>query len=53
MKAIVPCLAIIVLGGLEIYALRQGIDGALFSTVAAIIGGLAGYKVATTKETKK
>jgi len=35
--------AIAVIGGLEAYALSQGIDGTLFSTAAAGIGGIAGY----------
>lgn len=44
-KSLTPCLAIIVLGGLELFALSKGIDGILFGGVSAIIGGLAGYKV--------
>ena len=35
--------AITVIGLLEAYALSQGIDGTLFSTAAAGIGGIAGY----------
>ena len=39
----VAILAILVIGVLEFYALSQGIDGTLFSTAAAGIGGIAGY----------
>lgn len=45
LKSLTPCLAIIVLGGLEMFALSKGIDGELFAGIAAIIGGLAGYKI--------
>ncbi len=42
---IVPIVAIVVLGGLEAVALMNGIDGVLFTSIAAIIGGLGGYGV--------
>ncbi len=42
---ILPTLAIIVLGLLSAYALSKGINGALFASIAAIIGGLAGYSI--------
>lgn len=51
-KIITPCLAIIVLGALEAIALLQGVDGIIFTGVAAIIGGLAGYGIKTVKEKK-
>lgn len=37
--------AILVLGAMEIAAMCTGHDGALFLPVAAIIGGIAGFKV--------
>jgi hypothetical protein len=53
MKKLIPtCLAIVVLGGLEAFALSRGIDGALFSAVTLIIGGLAGYETKRLKDTK-
>ena len=39
----VAVFAISVIGALEWYALSKGIDGTLFSTAAAGIGGIAGY----------
>lgn len=42
---IVICVAILVLGGLEAFALSKGIDGTLFSAVTTMIGGLAGYHI--------
>lgn len=44
-KMIVPCLAIVCLTILEIVALLNGVDGALFSGVIIVIGGIAGYKI--------
>jgi len=35
---------------LEAIALQHGIDGVLFSTVIAVIAGLAGYSVRVVKE---
>lgn len=43
MKIITPIVAIIVLGLLSAFALSKGINGVLFGSIAAIIGGLAGY----------
>jgi len=42
--------AIVCLAGLEAYALHLGINGVLFSGIAVIIGGLAGYKAKTVKD---
>ncbi len=42
---ILPALAIVVLGLLCAFALSKGINGALFASIAALIGGLAGYSV--------
>jgi len=44
-KLIISCLAIIVLGAMECFALSKGIDGALFGSVIALIGGIAGYTI--------
>ena len=35
--------AIVVVGALEAYALSQGINGVLLTTVLAVIAGLAGW----------
>lgn len=46
MKDMIPvCLAIVVIGGLECFALHKGIDGIVFSGALVIIAGLAGFKV--------
>lgn len=37
--------AILTLGGLEGFALAQGVDGALFTLAAAAIAGIAGFKL--------
>ena len=44
-KVILPAIAIIVLGLLSAFALSKGVNGALFASIAAIIGGLAGYSI--------
>ena len=41
----VAVVAIVCLAGMECVALSNGIDGALFTTVALIIGGIAGYEL--------
>ena len=43
-------LAIITITILEIIALFKGIDGALLSTVVAILSGLGGYEYAKRKK---
>jgi len=42
-----------VIGGLAFYAMKMGIDGALFMSSIAIIGGLAGYRVKTAVDKAK
>ena len=42
---IVPSLAIIVIGAIEIYALSQGINGTVLALNAAAIAGIGGYKI--------
>jgi hypothetical protein len=49
-KIIIPCLAIIVLGGLETVALFKGVDGLLFSGIIAVIAAIAGHKMPTISE---
>ena len=44
-KLIIPCLAIIILGILEGIALFKGIDGTIFTGIAALIAGIAGYVI--------
>jgi len=51
-EIIVPCLAICALGGLEAIALFNGVDGALFSSIAVIIGGIGGYSAHKLREKK-
>ena len=41
--------AMVCITALEIVALLKGIDGALLSTVVAVVAGLAGYKYAENK----
>lgn len=53
LKIILPLVAIIVLGALSAFALAQGVNGALFASIAAIIGGLAGYSVKGLINTRK
>ncbi len=42
-KKLTPIVAILVIAGIEIYALSQGIDGVLLAGTIAVIAGLAGY----------
>lgn len=44
-KAASVPLAMIIVGALAAIALAKGIDGAVFMTGAAIIGGLGGYEI--------
>jgi len=52
-KACSAPLAMVVAGGLGWYALSQGVDGALFATVIAVVGGLGGYEVKSVVESRK
>jgi len=45
-KAFISALAICSLLLINFFALQQGVDATLTSTIAAIIGGIAGYEVA-------
>lgn len=42
-KTIITLAAIASITILEVYALKQGIDGSLLSVVVAVIAGLGGY----------
>lgn len=42
-KKLTPIIAILVIGGLETYALSQNINGVLLAGSIAIIAGLGGY----------
>lgn len=46
----VAAVAIIILGALQIVALQQGIDGALYGLVVAAIAGIAGYSLQRLRE---
>ena len=39
------CVALVCLTLLEIYALSQGINGAILSIVIAVIAGIAGWRI--------
>lgn len=45
----VMCTALVCLTGLEAYALSQGINGVLLTSVIAIIAGIAGWTLPTLK----
>ena len=44
-KYLIAILAILVIGGLEAFALSREIDGTLFSAATAGIGAIAGYVI--------
>jgi hypothetical protein len=45
--------SILVLGWLETIALLKGVDGSLFTSVIAVIGGIGGYHIGKTKKRRK
>ncbi|MBA7701045.1 hypothetical protein ES703_109776 [subsurface metagenome] len=45
MKFVTPIVAILAIVGLEVYALSQGVNGAILGWVFVIIGGLGGYEL--------
>jgi hypothetical protein len=45
--------SILVLGWLETVALLKGVDGSLFTTVIAVIGGIGGYHIGKTRKGKR
>ena len=42
-KYIIAILALLIIGGLEFYALSKGINGTLFGAATAGVGAIAGY----------
>jgi len=48
-----PIIAMLCITGLIAFALNKGVDGALFMSGLAIIGGLGGYEIKVIKDKKK
>jgi len=48
----VVCVALVCISVIEIYALSQGVNGVLLSTVLVIIAGLAGFMIPSPINTK-
>ena len=48
-----PVTAIVCITGLVAFALYKGIDGAIFMSALAIIGGLGGYEIKVLMDKKK
>ena len=44
-KYIVAILALLIIGGLEFYALSKGIDGTLFAAAVGAISAISGYVI--------
>lgn len=49
----IPVIAMLCITGLEIVALANGIDGAVFGLVIAALAGLGGYEIKALKDRKK
>ena len=49
-EAITPLVAMIAIAVLEVFAIRAGIDGLLFSGVVLAIGALGGYQAKKVKD---
>lgn len=47
------CVAILVLGAIEIVALLKGINGTIMALIVAAIAGLVGWQIPTPKEIVK
>jgi hypothetical protein len=45
--------SILVLGWLETIALLKGIDGSLFASVIAVIGGIGGYHIGRSRKRRR
>ena len=50
---VTPIIAILCITGLEVVALTQGIDGAIFGIAIAAIAGLGGYEVKVWRDKRK
>lgn len=48
-----PIVAIICIGGLEAFAIYQGIDGAALGIAVGAIAGIAGYEVKVLRDKRK
>lgn len=48
-----PIVAIIAIAGLEVLAIFQGINGAVFGIVVAAIAGLGGYEIKVLRDKRK
>jgi len=46
-SVVVPVIAILAIGGIELYALSQGINGMILSLSIAVISGLGGFEIKT------
>lgn len=49
-KTLITATGILCVTILTLFAMHKGIDGAMFMTALAVIGGLAGYELRTLKE---
>jgi len=49
-KVVTSATAIVALAAICLFALSQGIDATLTGSIAAIIGGIAGYKIAVKRK---
>lgn len=52
-KQIAPIVAMFIVGGLEAYAISQGLNGALLAGATAVVAGLGGYTLKTSKKSEK
>lgn len=50
---IVPIVAMLAIVGLEIYALSQGINGAILGWAIAVVAGLGGYEAKVLRDKVK
>ena len=48
-----PIVAIVCIAALEVIALLQGINGAVFGIVIAALAGLGGYEIKVLQEKRK
>lgn len=48
-----PIIAMLCITGLIAFALNKGVDGALFMSGVAVIGGLGGYEIKVIKDKQK
>jgi hypothetical protein len=53
LKVKTEIVSILALAWLESLALIEGMDGGLFTTVIAVIGGIGGYHIGKTRKGKR